>query len=227
LPWRWLVVPVALLLGLAGCGGPAPEQLPPAPELLAKSANAMAAVRTAAMNVQVDPKLNGTILVRAATGKLTSAGEATGSATLSQAGSPIQFDFVVTHGNLFLKGPTGKFQRVPLALAASIYDPTAVLSPDRGVAALLRTATQGNTEAKEDVNGVPAYRVRAHIDPDRVTAVVPGVRGASSGLFWLDQATSRLLKAQLDIPTAPNGPTAPVTVTLSDFDAPVTVTPPS
>jgi lipoprotein LprG len=60
--------------------------------------------------------------------------------------------------------------------------------------------------------------------------VVPGLSGTSAGTVWLDKATSRLVKAQLDVPTTSgqqNAPTAPVTVTLSDFDAPVTITPPS
>jgi len=218
----------ALLLALTGCGGGGPSEppLPAGPELLAKSASAMAAVRTAAIDVQVDPALS-TLPVRSATGKLTASGDAIGTATLNHGSSPVEFNFVITKGTLYLKGPTGRYQRLPLALAASIYDPTALLNPDRGIAALLRTATNGTTQAREDVNGVPAYRVHANLDPNLVSAVVPGLAGANSGTVWVDQAGSRLLKAQVEVPNPAGGAPAPVTLTLADLNAPVTVAPPS
>ncbi|MDT7639983.1 MAG: lipoprotein LprG [Pseudonocardiales bacterium] len=217
----------ALFLGVTGCSsGPTAPPLPAAPDLLAKSASAMAAVRTVAIDVQVDPALN-TIPVRAANGKLTATGDAIGTATLNQGTSTVEFNFVITQGTLYLKGATGRYQRLPLALAAAIYDPTALLSPDRGISALLRSANNGTTEASEDVNGVPAYRVKAALDPNLVSSVVPGLSGASTGTVWIEQATSRLLKAQIEVPNPAGGAPAPVTVTLSDFNAPVTVTPPS
>jgi lipoprotein LprG len=223
-----LLAVCALLLALTACGagGPSEPPLPAGQDLLAKSASTMAAVQTAAIDVQVDPALS-TLPVRSATGKLTASGDAIGTATLNQGSSPVEFNFVITKGTLYLKGPTGRYQRLPLALAASIYDPTALLNPDRGIAALLRTATNGTTQAREDVNGAPAYRVHANLDPALVSAVVPGLAGANSGTVWLDQASSRLLKAQVEVPNPAGGAPAPVTLTLSDLNAPVTVAPPS
>ncbi|HZZ48961.1 MAG TPA: LppX_LprAFG lipoprotein [Pseudonocardia sp.] len=219
-----------LLLALAACGpsGPQAPPLPPGPQLLTGAAAAMANVHSASVNLQVDPALS-SVPVRSATGKLTSTGEATGTANLSQGGTTSEVHFVITQGILFLQGPTGGYQRIPLAFAASIFDPTALLSGDRGVPALLRTAQNGVTEAEEDVNGTPAYRVRATLNPDFVSSLVPGLTGANSGLVWVDKASSRVVKAQLDVPPdgKPGSPTVPVTVTLSDFDAPVSIQPPS
>jgi lipoprotein LprG len=224
------VIGALVLLALAGCGPSAPTAppLPPGPQLLTGSAGTMAGVHSASVNLQVDPALT-TVPVRSATGKLTSTGEATGTATLNQLGTTSEVHFVITRGFLFLQGPTGGYQRIPLAWAASIFDPTALLSSDRGVPALLRTAQNGVTEAEETVNGAPAYRVRTTLNPDLVSSIVPGLTGATNGLVWIDKATSRLVKAQLEVPTngKPGGPTAPVTVTLSDFDAPVSIQPPS
>lgn len=239
-----MAVLLVLIIGLVGCGGaagpadpaapaaPVPEPLPAAAELLTRSADAMAKIKTVALDVRADPALR-TMPIRSATGKLTATGEAVGSAVLSEGGSPVEFQFVVTRGVLYLKGATGGYQALPLELAAGIYDPTALLRPDTGVATLLRTATGGVTEAVEDVDGTPAYRVRATLDQQVVSRVVPGISGATSGLVWIDKATSRTLKAQVDAPVnppaepgAPAGPTAPVVVTLSEFDAPVTVTAP-
>ena len=152
-----LLAGLALLLTLAGCGGgstkPAAPPLPNAADLLSKSAVAMAGIHSATINLQVDPTL-ADLPIRSAHGTLTSTGDATGTATVNQGGSATEFQFVITQGSLYLKGPTGGYQQLPLAMATSIYDPTALLNPDRGIPALLRTATNGVTEAEEeDING--------------------------------------------------------------------------
>jgi lipoprotein LprG len=214
------------VLGLTGCSGPA-EPLPSAPQLLSQAADAMAKVSTVSLDAQVDPALTA-LPIRSAAAKLTNTGEATGTAVLNEAGNPVEMQFVATRGTLFVKGPTGAWQRIPLALAAGIYDPSALLRRDSGVAALLRTARDGVTEASEEVAGRAAYRVRANLDRAALQSVVPGI-AADSGLVWLDKETSRMLKAQVDVPVAqddPRGTKAPVVVTLTDFDSPVAVTPP-
>jgi lipoprotein LprG len=222
---------VLLVVGLAGCGGkagPTAPPLPAAPDLLARSASAMSQVKTVVADVQIDPALTD-LPVRAAHGTLTVTGDAMGTATLNQGSDNAELNFVITKGVLYLKGPTGRYQQLPLAMAASIYDPTALLSPDRGIAALLRTATNGVTQAREDVNGVAAYKVNATLDPRLVAGIVPGLTNANSGTVWLDAATSRVLKAQIAVPNPAAGQTAtaPVTVALSGFNDPVTVAPPS
>ncbi len=212
---------------LSGCTGPAAADLPPAPELLTRSADAMRQVKSVALDIQVDPALFA-IPVRAASGSLTAGGDATGKATLAQgAGAPVEFTFLVTGGQLYLKGPTGGFNPpIPVSVASRIYDPTAVLDPERGVARLLATATPGATAAKESVDGVEAYKVPAHFEPQAVGALVPGVVAALDGVIWIDAATSRLVRADLQVPGRAGGGTAPVVVRLGDYDAPVTVTPP-
>lgn len=220
-----------VVLALAGCSAqpsaPAEPPPPPGQELLARSAEAMARLTTVGVDMQADPALAG-LPLRSANGKLTAAGEATGSAVLSMGGAPSEIQFTVTGGTLYIKGATGGYQAVPLSMAAGLYDPTALLRPGTGVAALLRTATNGVTEGAEDVNGVPAWRVSATLDPQAAAAVVPGVDGPAKGEVWIDKATSRTLKARVEMPTGgTNGATAPVTVTLSDFDVPVTVKAPT
>jgi lipoprotein LprG len=227
-----LLASLVLALGLTGCSTPVPskpaEVLPAAPEVLAKSADAMAKIKTVGVDVQVDQALS-SLPIRSATGKLTAAGESVGSVVIAQGNSNLEFQFVVAKGSLYLKGATGGYQQLPLEMAASIYDPTALLRPDTGIAALLRTATGAVTEASDDVNGVPAWRLRATLDQRIATSVVPGLTGAATGVVWVDKATSHLLKAQVQVPVNegdPKSPTAPVTVILSDFDAPVTITVP-
>lgn len=219
---------LAAMALLAGCtSSPPAEQLPAAGELLAKSATAMSTVKTAAIDIQVDEALT-SVPIRTAAGTLTSAGDARGTATLAQGGSLAEFEFVITQGDLYLKGPTGGYRKVPLVFASGIYDPSAILKPDSGVARLLATTADATTQAREAVDGVDSYRVRATLDQDAVASLVPGISGRVSGLLWLDVATSRLVKAQLDVPTDTGGSaTAAATVTFADYDAPVTITPPS
>ncbi|HEY9417007.1 MAG TPA: LppX_LprAFG lipoprotein [Pseudonocardia sp.] len=228
-----LLASLVLAIGLAGCSPPPgpstpAEVLPPAPEVLAKASDTMAKIKTVGVDVQVDQALSA-LPIRSATGKLTAAGESQGSVVIAQGNSNIEFQFVVAQGALYLKGATGGFQPLPLAMAASVYDPTALMRPDTGIAALLRTATGAVTEASDDVNGAPVWRIRAALDPQIATSVVPGLSGAANGVVWIEKSTSRLLKAQVQVPvdqTDPKSPTAPVTVSLADFDAPVTITAP-
>lgn len=228
------VLLVAGTLALSACSAgqsqpsaPAEPPPPPGQELLAKSAEVMSRLKTVGVDMQADPKLAG-LPLRSANGKLTATGEATGSAVLSMGGAPSEIQFTVTKGTLYIKGATGGYQAVPLSMAAGLYDPTALLRPDTGISGLLRTATGGVTERAEDVNGVPAWRVFAMLDPKAASTVIPGVTGPSKGVVWIDKTTFRALKAQVEMPTGgTDGATAPVTVTLSDFDAPVTVKAPT
>lgn len=226
------VLLLAGALALSGCsaaGPSAPAEPPPPPgqELLAKSAAAMATLKSVGVDLQTDPALAG-LPIRSATGKLTATGEGTGSAVLALGGAPSEIQFVVTKGLLYIKGATGGYQAVPLSMAAGLYDPTALLRPDTGIAALLRTATNGVTEGAEDVNGVSTWRVFAMLDPKATSAVIPGVMAPAKGKVWIDKATSRAVKAEVQMPTGgTDGATAPVTVNLSDFDVPVTVKAPT
>jgi lipoprotein LprG len=225
------LVALAALLALTGCSGGGQSALPNAADLLNRSAAAMASVRSADVDVQVDPSLS-TVPIRSATGTLTAAGQATGKATVAEAGSTAEFNFVITGDSLYLKGPTGPYRQLPLALAASVYDPTALFDPQRGLPALLRSAAASSpsTEATEEVNGGPTYRVKANLDPRLVASVVPGLLDTQNPLpatLWLDRETSRLVKAQIQMPGEQGAPPAPVTVALSHFDQPVSINPPA
>lgn len=207
-------------------GGPAAPALPNAVELLSHGADAMRTVRTAAIDIAVDPQV-ASVPIRSANGHITADGKAEGTAVLALAGAPLEYQLVVTDGVLFLKGPTGGFSQLPLASAAAIYDPTAILNPDKGTAALLAAADQGQTQAKETVDGVECYKVAATFPAEKVATLVPGVTTAVPGTVWLDAATNRLVRAELALPDGPRGKGGPVTVRMSEFDAPVTISAPA
>jgi lipoprotein LprG len=208
-------------------GGPAAPALPNATELLSHGADAMRAVKSAALDITSEPQVTA-IPIRSATGHITSDGRAEGTAVLALFGSaPLEYQLVVAGGVVYLKGPTGGYNQLPLSSAAAIYDPTAILNPDTGTAALLAAADKGETQARETVDGVDAYKVAATFPAEKVATLVPGVTAPVPGTVWLDAATNRLVRAELALPDGPNGKGGPVTVRMSEYDAPVTITVPS
>lgn len=219
---RGLRFPVLLLLFallVAGCSGGGGEELPDGTQLLTRSADAMSAVRTVRLSLDVEGTVGG-FSVQGAAAQVTREGDAAGTATLDQGGQVTELEFVFTGGTLYLQGPTGGFQEVPAALASSVYDPTVILDPQNGIPALLRRGNGAVTEAREEVGGVGTYRVRATFPGAVLSGLVPNLEQDTSGLVWIGVDDSRLVQARFPLP---NGA---ATVRLSDFDAPANITAP-
>jgi lipoprotein LprG len=191
--------------------------LPEAAELLRSAATELATVKTARFAITTEGAAE-TLGISAAEGVITSAGEAQGSAKIEQAGLPLELQFVVKGETLHVNGLTGGWQQLPLATAAAIYDPTALLSPDRGVANLVSKAT-GTTEARETVDGVQTYRIRGTLSGAALGNLVPGVGEDVTGTLWIGADRRLLHRAQFPVP----GQSGTVTVTFSEYDKPVTI----
>lgn len=234
------VVLVVLAALLAGCTGtpdrsPTPDgrapdaALPSAAELLDRSAEAMRAVSTVHLDLDLDVDASlPSIPVRSASVSVTADGAATGSATVVQDGAPVERAFVVTGGGIYVADPAGGFSGpVPLQVAGEAYDPTTLLDPDRGFARILDTATPGATQAREPVDGTDTYRVPATFPAEAAAVVVPGSDAPVDGVVWIDTSTFRLVRIALAVPGGTSGGTAPVTLLLGAYDVPVVVEPPS
>src|SRR6188474_1573627 len=152
----------ALVAGVAGCDKKStdsnPVALPDGPGLVTASADAMRQVKNAHVTVTVDGSIANLPLKRA-DGVVTQTGDAQGTVQLEQLGALVELGFVIVNKTIYLKGPTGTWQQVPLAMAATFYDPSAILDPARGVANVLATAKDAKTEGQESVNGRDTYRV--------------------------------------------------------------------
>nr|MDT0656554.1 LppX_LprAFG lipoprotein [Micromonospora sp. DSM 115978] len=214
-----------LLAGLPACTereagpttGPSADPLPAASEILAAAATELATVETARFDITTDGAVD-VLGIRAASGVITSAGDAQGEAQLDQGGSVVELTFVIKGETLHVKGLTGGWQQVPLSLAASVYDPSAMLTPDRGVANVARTAT-GTTEARESVDGVETYRINGVLNGAALAALVPGVTADVTGTLWI--GVDRPVLHRVNFPVPGQGGT--VTVSFTEFDAPVTI----
>ncbi|MEU7868373.1 LppX_LprAFG lipoprotein [Dactylosporangium sp. NPDC049140] len=227
-----IVALTAAVVALSGCSdGTASSQpatdpdLPAAQNLLKDSSTAMGGIKTAKFLITADGTIAGLALKRAE-GVLTKEGNAQGTAQVEQMGTTTDLNFTIVGQTMYLKGPTGDYQQLPLALAASVYDPSAILDPERGIAKVLSTATDGKTEASESVDGQATFRVGAKFPAENLSKIIPGVTGSVPGKVWIAKNNTRVLKATFDLPGTGDAKGGTVTVTFTEFDAAVTITPP-
>ncbi|WP_189062181.1 LppX_LprAFG lipoprotein [Longimycelium tulufanense] len=220
-----LVLLATLVAGCTDDAKPA-QSLPDGGELLRQSAAAMRSVESVHFTINADGAVAG-LPLRGAEGDLTRAGNARGKARVQQAGSVAELDFVLVDQDIYVKGPTGGYQRFPAGLAATLYDPSAILDPERGVAKLLSEASGPRTEAEEEVAGTKSYRVAATAPKDALSGLLPGMTEDVPGTLWVDAGSKRLVQARFDVPGADGGNKVPVTVAFSDFGKQVDIRPPA
>lgn len=225
---RWL----AVLLLLAVCGGTGDDGdggVPDGAQLTLRAADGMRQVETVRFQLTADGQIKG-IAISSAQGQLTKAGNVKGTAVLTSAGQPAEAEFVIVGDTLYLKGPTGGFQQLPSSVAATVYDPTRILDANQGIAALVAGATEPVVSGRDNVDGVEAYRVNVKFAKNNLGVLLPGA-GASTDLpgeLWITTAEpNRPVKARVTVPPAPGTAGGTVTITLSEFNNPVTVEPPS
>src|SRR3954468_23309048 len=116
-----------VLVALTGCSGgdkkssapTADPNLPAAQGLLKDSATAMGGIKTAKFLITADGTIAGLALKRAE-GVLTKEGNAQGTAQAEQLGTTADLAFTIVGQTMWLKGPIGDYQQIPLALAASV-----------------------------------------------------------------------------------------------------------
>ncbi|MEQ4716147.1 LppX_LprAFG lipoprotein [Nonomuraea sp. B19D2] len=205
---------VAVLALVSACSSGGGDALPDGPGLMKKAAEAMKGVKSASFSIATEGKPK--VPVKKADGRLTAAGDADGTITIEVLGLQ-EISFVVVGDTVHFKGPTGGFQKMTRQQLAQIYDPSVILEPTKGIAQLLASATDPKVEALEG----DSYRVATTLPGQVLGQIVPGVSQGVNAKVWLDKATSRLTKASLPLQDGT------VTVSFSDYDAPVTITPPA
>jgi lipoprotein LprG len=224
--WPRFVALLALAcLALTGCVKKAQtgtDNLPDGATLVKQSADAMRGVQSAHISISSDGNV-ADLPLKSAEGDLKRNGDAKGSIQIEQLGALVELQFVVLGQTMWVKGATGGWQSLSTALAASIYDPSAILDPDRGVAKVLDTVTATRTEGRETIDGTDTYRVAATFDQNAVAQLVPGVSEQLSGQLWIDTATKQLHRVRLSVPGSSGGGPGTVTITVSKIDVPVDV----
>jgi lipoprotein LprG len=227
------VVATTLPAAFAACSsggddGPSPSvaSLPPAAPLLKDSAEAMRQVKSAKFDLSGNGSIAG-VEVDSAEGTVTSDGRAQGVVKIKQSGSLAELELVVIGKDIYIKGPTGQFAKLPAGAAGSVFDPSQILSPDRGLAKLLEFATEAKTVGEEEIDGVDTWKIEAKLDGTLVSHLMPLQTVTNvPGTIWVSKDDGKLVQISATTPQE-GGKTAQITLHLSDFGVQTEITPPA
>ncbi|GAA2425169.1 hypothetical protein GCM10010191_41720 [Actinomadura vinacea] len=222
-----LLFPVLCLFALStvlaacegdGGGGAAAKPRFDAAGTLQRSSAAMADLKSVAFTLTTEGKPP--IMVRGGDLKLLRSGDADGTITVEQSGQSVEMQVVAVGDSFYIKAVTGGWRQVPKTMAAALYDPSAVLDPQRGIAKMLTSVTRPTAEATEKVGGKDAYRVGVVLPSAAIGGLIPGIGTDVRGQVWVSAADHRLLKVRGEIPpAAEGGDKGSVVITFTEFNA--------
>jgi lipoprotein LprG len=219
-----LVATIALIAGCSSKSQDSGKPLPDAATLLKESSETTKAQTSMHLKLAVQGEIK-ELPIETLEGDLTNtpAVGAQGTANIVFLGQRLEnVDFVVADGNLFGALTKGSFQ--DFGPAADIYDVSALLNPDTGLANLLANFADPKADGRETINGVDAVRVTGTVSADAVNKIAPQVAATGSvpGTAWIrEDGNHELVQAKLE-PTPGNS----VTMSCSDWGKSVTVTKP-
>jgi lipoprotein LprG len=149
---------------------------------------------------------------------------ASGKANLEALGSKLEdVSFVVIDDHLYADALSpGTFN--DFGLAVDVFDFSAILSPDKGLANLLANFSDPKAEAREPIGGVDAIKIKGMVSKDAVNAIASQIEatGPVPATAWIrEDGDHELVQAQLE-PTPGNV----IQMTMTDWGKQVTVTKP-
>jgi lipoprotein LprG len=209
----------------AGCGGGGKDKNPPGAQLLKQAADTLRTVTSLSFTLRTsgNPEVN----VKSVDAKLLRNGNSQGSVQVTELGMPIQLDFVVLGQTVHFKGLTGGWQQEPLSKVAGIYDPSAVLDPNRGLVQLLLTAKDARTTGRQKITGQDSYRVHATLAQATLAKLVPGMNADAPADIWISVADHHVLKSDVQVPSKSGGKPGTVTIAFADFGKPFSIVAPA
>jgi lipoprotein LprG len=214
---------VLAAVAVTGCSGGG--SLPDGRKVLQEASTAMRSVQSIGFAIRSEG--NPPISVKSADGKLLKSGDAEGTLRINQSGQSVEMAFTLVGNAVYFKGATGGYQKLPRATVLAVYDPSAILDPQRGIVKLLDTATKPKTEKREQLGGQDAFRVKATLSRSVVPSLVPGVTKDLDGQVWVSAGDRRVLKLRVPIPKANgDGTQGAVIVTFTDFNRNFVITAP-
>lgn len=227
---RFAVLFSALLttvLLFAGCSSSntSTADLPEAATLLSDSQKATAALKSVHLELSVTGTIEG-LPIESLSGDLANepAVAAQGKATIIFLGQKVEdVEFVVADGVLYGALTPGSW--TDFGPASDIYDVSAILNPQKGLANILANMTDPKNDSVEEINGVEAVKVTGTVSADAVNKIAPDIKATAPvpGTAWVKtDGDHALVQAKLDISEGNS-----VQMTLSKWDEPVTVTKPA
>jgi len=218
---------IAVLLGaglISGCSKKASEPLPEAAGLIKQSVETTRKLSSAHLEIAVTGKIDG-LPIKTLSGDLTNVPSVAvkGNSTISMGGSDVDVELVVLDGTLYAALTPNSW--LDMGPAADIYDPSVILNPDAGLANLLGNVTEAKAQDAEAVGGVPTVRITGTVSADAVNKLIPQLKAAGPlpATVWIEKdAPHQLVQATVDQSSGNS-----VSLTLSEWDKPVTVTKPA
>jgi lipoprotein LprG len=211
---------------VAGCSSSkeSTASLPDAAGLLQQSSQTTKNVKSGHLVITVTGKIEG-LPVKKLSGDLTNVPSTAvqGNATLTMGGSDVDIQFVVLDAILYASLTPNNW--LDLGPAADIYDPSAILNPDTGLANMLANFTDAKSEATETINGVETVRIAGKVNADAVNKLIPQLKvaGPVPGTAWIQKdGDHNLVQAKIDQSDGKS-----VEMTLSEWGKAVTVTKPA
>jgi lipoprotein LprG len=220
-----VVAAIALFAGCSSKSGDSTKPLPDAATLLKQSAETTKSQTSVHLKLAVQGEIK-ELPIESLEGNLTNtpAVAAQGTANIVFLGQRLEgVDFAVVDGTLYGALTKGSYQ--DLGPAADIYDASAILNPDTGLANVLTNFSDAKADGHETINGVDTVRVTGTVTADAVNKIVPQIAatGPAPSTAWIrEDGNHELIQAKLE-PTPGNS----ITMTCSDWGKPVTVTKPA
>ncbi len=216
---------------IAGCSFSSPNSaggpLPDGKTLVQQSAATTKNLKSAHLVLTVAGKIPG-LPVRTLSGDLTTSPNtaAKGNAQLNYLGQDISADFVVVGGDLYTNALNpGDPSMTDVGPAAQVYDPSALLSPDTGVANVLANFNDAKAEGREQISGQTTVRVTGTVSADAVNKIAAPFKATKPvpATAWIVESGDHQL-AQINLQYSQGNN---VQMTLSNWGQPVQVSKPA
>ncbi|HET9875168.1 MAG TPA: LppX_LprAFG lipoprotein [Mycobacterium sp.] len=212
----------ALLVGCSAKQAAGP--LPDAATLVKDASAATKDVKSAHLQLSVAGKIKN-LPVKTLQGDLTNqpSTAAKGNATITLLGSDVDVKFVVIDGDLYAALSGDDYD--DYGPAEKIYDVSAILDPDKGLANLLANFLEPKANGRETIDGQQTVKVTGQATADAVNKLAPQLKATAPmpATVWIQETGDhQLVQAQLE-----QSPGNTISMTLSNWNAPVTVDKPA
>lgn len=216
----------------SGASGTSAAPSPEAQQLLQDASKATTGLRSLHVNLQTTNIT--TLPMEAVNADVTNQPEGNGQAVgdamirLQPKTPAVPKQFVVTNKTMYTKNEAGAY--TSMGPADKIYDPGVVLDKEKGIGAVIGKVTNPQSGGSETIDGVATIKVTGMIDAAVIDPLVPQI-GKGGGALPIT-----LYIADVKAPGAPGTPPSPylvrmvldkdqghVTITLSNWGAPVTI----
>jgi hypothetical protein len=196
----------SLLLGLiilVACGEPS---VPPAADIISKSATAMRDVQSMSFSLDTNKldKYPQSLFLLSANGEVARPDKLHAKAKALLVGTAIQIEAVSLGNQQYMTDPaSGRWQVMPPS-----FNVLAAFDPNKGISDILANAKDLQNDGTETIDGTACYRLKATLSPDSLRALSTEVNASQplNSRLWIGSADSLLRQVELSGPLMQDEP---------------------